>query len=188
MRPYSNSKVFDFLNTLALDQSIAFQNEWNSSRDHRQRVYMSYDSTNKACQAGDIELAEFGHAKEAHGKEIFNYAMTYDSKNKEPLLYEAYPDTLVDVSQLQYMLEKAKGYGYHRTGFILDRGYFSKENIRFMDKCGYDFVIMLKGMKPLVKDLILENKGSFEEDRACSIRSYGVSGKTVKKKLYLSNK
>lgn len=58
-----------------------------------------------------------------------------------------------DVSQLQQMLLKAKGYGYRQVGFILDRGYFSKENIHFMDKNGYEFIIMMKGMKSLVRDL-----------------------------------
>ncbi len=187
MHIYSDSKVSDFLASLSLDQSVAFQNEWNSTRDHRKRVYISYDSTNKACQAGDIELAEFGYAKQGHGKEVFNVALPYDSKNREPLFYEEYPGSIVDVSQLQYMLEKAQGYGYRRAGFILDRGYFCKENIHYMDKCGYDFVIMLKGQKALVKDIILQNKGSFEENRACSIRSYGVSGKTIKRKLFESD-
>ena len=56
------------------------------------------------------------------------------------------------------MLEKASGYGYRHAGFILDRGYFSKENIQYMDKCGYDFVIMVKGMNSFFSDLILENK------------------------------
>lgn len=44
------------------------------------------------------------------------------------------------------MLDKAQGYGYKRVGFILDRGYFSKANIDYMDSCGYSFVIMVKGM------------------------------------------
>ncbi len=48
------------------------------------------------------------------------------------------------VSQLQCMLDKAMAYGYKNAGFILDRGYFSRENIKYMDKCGYDFVIMVK--------------------------------------------
>ena len=61
----------------------------------------------------------------------------------------------MDVSQLQHMLEKAQGYGYKHVGFILDRGYFSKENIGYMDRCGYDFVIMVKGMNSLVRELIL---------------------------------
>lgn len=80
---------------------------------------------------------------------------------------------------------KSGGYGYKNIGFILDRGYFSKENIHYMDKCGYDFVIMMKGMKCLVKELVLKVKGSFEEKSEYSIRDYKVSGITVKKGFIL---
>lgn len=55
-----------------------------------------------------------------------------------------------------------------------------------MDKCGYEFVIMMKGMKKLVKSFVLEVKGTFEEDRRYSIRDYKVSGITVKRQLYPS--
>lgn len=56
-----------------------------------------------------------------------------------------------------------------------------------MDRCGYEFIIMMKGMKNLVKELVLEVKGSFEEHREYSIRDYRVSGITVKRKLYPSD-
>jgi transposase len=187
MHIYSDSKVSDFIGRITDDQCIGFLNEWNASRDHRERIYISYDATNKSCQAGDIDIAEFGHAKDGQDKPVFNYAIAYDRNNREPLFYEEYPGSIVDVSQLQYMLEKAKGYGYRQVGFILDRGYFSKENIHYMDQCGYDFVIMMKGMKSLVSELILENKGSFEEERSCSIRPYNASGKTIKRRLFASD-
>ena len=187
MHIYSDSKVSDFLRSISDNQSIGFLNEWNASRDHRERIYISYDSTNKSCQAGDINSDEFGHSKDGQDRPIFNYAVAYDRNNREPLFYEEYPGSIVDVSQLQYMLEKAKGYGYRKGGFILDRGYFSKENIHYMDKCGYDFVIMMKGMKSLVSELILENKGSFEEERSYSIRQYKFSGKTIKRRLFASD-
>jgi len=73
------------------------------------------------------------------------------------------------------------------VGFILDRGYFCKENIKYMDQCGYDFIIMVKGMNSLVRDLILENKGKFENIREYSIRQYKCSGMTVKRQLYSSD-
>jgi transposase len=116
------------------DARIAFLNEWNKNRDHRSRIYVSYDSTNKHCQAGDIDLAEIGHEKDKQDKPIFNYAIAYDRNNNEPLFYEDYPGSINDVSRLQYMLEKAAAFGYKKAGFILDRGYFSEPNIRFMDK------------------------------------------------------
>ncbi len=105
------------------DQIIMFQNTWNEKQDHREKIYISYDSTNKNCQAGDLECVEFGHPKQDNRKPVFNYSVAYNNTNSVPLFYEEYPGSSTDVSQLQIMLEKAKGYGYHEIGFILDRGY-----------------------------------------------------------------
>ncbi len=187
MRIYSDATFSDFFGRVTDGQSIGFLNEWNAKRDHREKIYISYDSTNKNIQAGDVEIAEFGNAKVDTGKPIFNYSIAYDTHNREPLFYEKYPGSINDVSQLQIMLDKAMGYGYRKIGFILDRGYFSKANLDYMDHCGYDFVIMVKGMSTLVNELILENKGKFEDKRACSIRRHKVYGTTIKRKLFLTD-
>ena len=188
MKQYSDSTVSDFLNSVTDDQSIGFLNSWNETRNHREKIYISYDSTNKNCQAGDIEMVEFGHPKVDVGQPVFNYAVAYDTHNQEPLFYEKYPGSLNDISQLQFMLDKAFGYGYKKIGFILDRGYFSSENIQYMDKCGYSFVIMVKGMASLVNELVLEHKGTFESKLVNNIYEYGVYGKTVKHRLYAGDK
>lgn len=187
MKVYSDSKISSFLRDIRRDDSIEFQNDWNGKRDHREKIYISYDSTNKHCQAGDIEIAEFGHEKDRQNKPVYNYSVAYDRNNRLPLFYEAYPGSVNDVSQLQFMLEKAAAYGYRNAGFILDRGYFSEPNIRFMDRNGYDFIIMVKGCKNLVNRLILENRGTFEDEWTCSIPYYDVSGKTVESELFASD-
>ena len=51
-----------------------------------------------------------------------------------------------------------------------------------MDHLGYDFVIMVKGMKVFVHEKIREVQGSFEEKRQYTIRRYQVNGTTVKAK------
>lgn len=188
MKIYSDSTVSRFLSEISRDDKIDFLNNWNSVRNHREQIYISYDSTNKNCQAGDIEMVEYGHPKDDKGLPIFNYSVAYDTSNQEPLFFESYPGSIVDVSQLQLMLEKAQGYGYKNVGFILDRGYFSKKNIQFMDSCHYDFVIMVKGMAPFVEQLILENKGSFEIKRTYVIPEFDAYGKTVMAKLYPEDK
>ena len=184
MRVYSDSKVSRFLRDISRDDSIEFQNEWNAGRDHREKIYISYDSTNKHCQAGDIEIAEFGHEKEVEKKPIYNFSIAYDKKNRLPLFYEVYPGSINDMSQLQCMLEKAEAYGYKNAGFILDRGYFNEPNIRFMERNGYDFIIMVKGCKDLVNQVILEHKGSFEDEWKNTIPYYDENGITVKGLLF----
>ena len=187
MHMYSDSKVSDFLKSITADKSVGFLNDWNGSRDHKDRIYISYDSTNKNCQAGDLEMAEFGHAKADIGAPIINISMAYDTANKVPLFYEEYPGSINDVAQFQCMVGKAKGYGYKNIGFILDRGYFCKENIDYMDDCGYSFVMMVKGMASFVSEMILSVKGSFEDKRANNIYAYSVYGTTVTDKLYVTD-
>ena len=48
------------------DQCIGCLDDWNENRDHKNRIYVSYDSTNKNCDAGDVDIVEFGKAKLDH--------------------------------------------------------------------------------------------------------------------------
>lgn len=188
MHIYSDSKVSDFLHSMDEEVSVSFQNDWNAERKHRERIYISYDSTSKICEAGDLKIVETGHSKENEETDIFNYAIAYDTKNREPLFYELYPGSINDISQFQCTVDKAKGYGYKKIGFILDRGYFSKDNICNLEENDYSFIMMLKGKADLVQKWVLENKGSFETNRTCNIPAYQVYGKTLEKTLFSTDK
>ena len=184
MRIYSDVKISRLLNSITREQSIGFLDDWNHRRDHKQRIYISYDSTNKNCQAGDVDIVEFGKAKVDKGLPIFNLGIAFDQTNRVPLFYEEYPGSITDVSQFRYMVDKVIEYDYKKIGFILDRGYFSKENIMYMDGNNYPFIIMVKGCKVLVSSIVEKNLHTFETDRDCSIRAYKVYGKTVFGRLY----
>ena len=187
MRIYSDSSVSRFLRSVTADQTVAFLNGWNEGKDHRHRVYVSYDPTDKNSNAGEIDFAESGHPKVDTGYPVTGLSMAYDGTDRVPLFYEEYPLSISDVSQFQHMVGKAQGFGYRNIGFILDRGCFSKENITLMDKCGYAFVIMAKGCRSLVSSLVLSVRGTFESDRKRAIKAYRAYGVTVMAKLYASD-
>ena len=184
MKAYSDSTISDFLRTISENQRQSFLDRWNEERNHRERIYISYDSTNKNCEAGNISMVEYGAAKADTGTPIFNYAVGYDLNNSEPLMYEKYPGSINDVSQLQFMVEKVKGYGYRNIGFVLDRGYFSKDNLKYMDSNGFGFIIMVKGCKEFIREQVRKQKGTFENDWANQIVEFGVYGKTVHTFVY----
>lgn len=184
MRIYSDAKVSRLLNSITKDQCIGFLDDWNEHRDHKGRIYISYDSTNKNCQAGDIDLVEFGKAKEDKGLPVFNLSIAMDKTNRVPLFYEEYPGSITDVSQFTFMVDKVIEYGYKKIGFILDRGYFSKANIQYIDANNYSFIIMAKGCKALVSSIIEEKRGTFETNRECAIRAYRAYGITIQHRLY----
>ena len=184
MTIYSDSKVSRLLSSMTKDQCIGFLDDWNKYRDHKSRIYISYDSTNKNSEAGDIGIVEFGKAKDDKGLPVFNLSIAMDKTNRVPLFYEEYPGSITDVSQFTFMVDKVIEYGYRKIGFILDRGYFSKDNIRYIDENDYSFIIMCKGCKALVSSLVLENYGKFETKRESAIRSYKVYGTTVPGRFY----
>jgi len=177
---YSDSTVSRFLSEMSAENSMRFQNEWNKTKKHDEKIYISYDSTNKCCDAGDVEFREVGHSKDEENEPndsndiIVNIGVAYDAKNKDPLFYEEYPGSINDAMQLQMMLEKASDYGYEKAAFILDRGCFSRSSLRYMDAHGYDYIIMLKAKKDLVSETAASVKNTFEEKRTCYIPRYHV--------------
>ena len=184
MTIWSDVTVSKFTHNLTLDQRVNMLNAWNADKDHRQKIYISYDSTNKNCQAGDVEIAEWGKPKVDIGTPQINISIAYDRTNSVPLFYEDYPGSINDASQFQHAVEKVFSYGYRNIGFILDRGYFTKGNLEYLDDKHYDFIIMLKGKKKLVSEIVMEHRNTFETSRKNYIREYNAYGITVERPLF----
>ena len=102
---------------------------------------------NKNSQAGEADIVEFGKAKDDKSLPVFNLSIAMDKTNRVPLFYEEYPGSVTDVSEFTFMVDKVIDYGYEKIGFILDRGYFSKENIQYIDRNGYTFHYHVQGPK-----------------------------------------
>ncbi len=185
MRVLSDSTVSRSFDEIREDQILTFLDLWNEPRDHRQKIYVSCDSTNKNCRAGDVDIAQFGHAKDDKGVPIVNCSTAFDKTNRLPLFYELYPGSVNDACELAFLIDKVKNYGYRRIGLILDRGYFSKQNIQYMDQNKISFIMMVKGCKSLVSELILEHSGTFERRYVNRMsQNYNIHAKTIERKLY----
>ncbi len=187
MHMYSDSSVSRLFGSLDSSDIQKALNKWNDRMDKKERIYISYDSTNKNTQIGDLEIAEFGHAKDDKGLPVFNFSIAYDQSNSIPLFYENYPGSIVDASQLKYTIDKAIGYGYKKMGAILDRGYFTKECLQYIVKNGFSYLAMIKGQKKLISSIIKENKGTFEGKNKYYIPHFNTYGITVERKLFASD-
>ncbi len=184
----SDAAVSAFYGGVTDEQSLGFVGEWNARRDKSERIWVSYDSTNKVSQAGDLEMVEFGRAKDGGCRPVFGVAIGWDKTHREPLFWEEYPGSVVDVSQLRWMLKKVRGLGYACVGFILDRGYFSRANVEAMDEGGHAFLLMVKGAKRLVRGLAERVRGTFEDRLDARCGRSGVYGTTVEAGLWEGDK
>lgn len=187
MHMYSDSSVSRLFSKLDPSDIQRALNEWNERMDKKSSIYISYDSTNKNTQAGDLEIAEYGHAKDDKGLPIFNFAVAYDQSNSIPLFYENYPGSIVDSAQLRYAIDKAYSYGYRNIGVIIDRGYFTRGCLDYIKGRGFSYLAMIKGRKELVSAIIRANKGAFEEKSRNYMAQFNAYGMTVDAKLFTSD-
>lgn len=187
MEIYSDSKIFEFLKNISEEQRHTILNKWNAENNHRKRIYIAYDSIDNRRQAGEVDIAGIGNLRDGGEKIVVNYLIAYDADSREPLFYDTYYGRMSAARQIRFMLDKAGEYGCQQVGFVLNHTYFSEENIQLLDQSGCDFIVMVKGEEKLVREVVWEMVGTFEQNSANIIPEYQVSGTTVKHRLFPSD-
>ncbi len=182
--------ISKLLPLLTVDMQLAFLDSWNAQFAKYTDVSIGYDSTNKNCQAGDIDIVEDGHAKVNTGEPIYNIAIATSLVGSIPLFYETYSGGIPDVSQLEHFIQKLLNYGYRSITIVIDRGYFSSKNLQAIDDAGYNFVIMMKGCKSTISELIekegakLRGSDDFIINNQSDLRGLAVKGTFKNEKLF----
>ena len=184
----TDDQISEILRLMELKDSELFLRAWNQLHANAKSVYVSYDSTNMNCAAKGIEMADYGHPKIDIGEPVVNVGIASKQDDGTPLFYEDYEGSIVDVSQCRYMVNRCLSYGYKNIGFILDRGYFSKENIDYFDRNGFDFIMMVKGNAKFVQSALEEVKLKLRMDTKCYMAGHYLSGITKEMELYKNDK
>ena len=120
-----------------------FLRRWNRHNCHPGMIYVGCDSTNFNTEAHDIRLAEFGAAKDDPTKPQVNLAVAVKQTDSTPLYYDLFPGSIIDLTECEQLVEQMHIFGYKNVGLLFDRGYFSEANVRELDSCGLEFMMML---------------------------------------------
>ena len=147
-------------------------------------IYISYDSTNMNSVAGNLELVEYGHAKDNSDLPQINVSLGYNQTDNLPLMYEIYSGSIIDNTECQKMVDRAVYYGCENIGFILDRGYFSIENIKYFERYGFDYILMTKGNARFVQEAVNEVGAVLKNGVTHYLPEYEIYGTTVEKELF----
>ena len=151
-------------------------------------IYVAYDSTNMNSVAGDLELVEYGHAKDNSDLPQVNVSLGFNQTDNVPLMYELYPGSIIDNTECQKMVDRATYYGCKNIGFILDRGYFSVENIKYFENHKYDYILMTKGNAKFVKEAIAECGAVLKNGVTHYLPEHELYGTTIEKELFSTGK
>src|SRR6056297_2084096 len=108
-------------------QKFNFQEEWIAYLQPIDALF--YDITSISSYSSNIEFVEWGYNRDHENLPQINIGVVFSGKASLPIFYTLYPGSIVDVKTLTNCVKYLKTIGLKDFLFVLDRGFFSTDNI-----------------------------------------------------------
>ena len=149
------------------DSRLHFFHNWISQKYKGE--YLAYDVTSISSYGKGIESLEWGYNRDKEKLQQINFGMYYGEESKLPLYYRIYPGSITDKTHLKYMLSEGELLSCKNAKFVMDRGFYSKENLQYMAQNGHRFVISLPESLNYVKALIKRHRDELIDRSECRL-------------------
>lgn len=161
----------------ALDEKkrMDFFRVWAQAR--QQHEYLAYDVTSISSHSRGIDMVEYGYNRDGDGLAQINLGMYYGSESMLPIFYCTYKGSIVDKSHLPYMMKYNERLGIKDVCFVMDRGFYSEDNVRWL-AFKHRFIIGLRNGLKLSREIISEYGQQVNSSRY-DIGLTGVKGVAV---------
>ena len=136
------------------DMQLFFR-EWMKQK--KQGEYLAYDVTSISSYSKNIRELEWGYNRDKERLPQINMGMYYGEESGLPLYYRVYPGSISDKSHLKYMIADNEFINGKRVRFVMDRGFYSKENLQYLTAGGYRFIIALPASLKYCQELLGEH-------------------------------
>ena len=138
-RALSSQSVSALFASITHDERMAFFKAWAAS--HKPGAYLAYDVTSLSSYAEGIQDTEWGYNRDGDRLAQLNLGCYLSQESGLPVFYVTYPGSIVDKSHLPYMMAYNAELGIEGDGFVMDKGFCTTDNVRYMKGNGLDFVI-----------------------------------------------
>ena len=131
---------------------MEFFKTWIHARE--QHEYIAYDVTSISSYSQGIEHLEWGYNRDGESLPQINLSMYYGEESRLPLYYSVYPGSITDKSHLTTMLRDNKLIGCKQTRYVMDRGFFSSDNIQQLVKAKCRFIMSVPNSVKFTEKMI----------------------------------
>jgi transposase len=155
---FSSQWLSDFLARLSSKDAAmtSFYNSIIASEDET----LIFDITSFSSASKNIDWLEWGYNRDGLDMPQVNLGLVLSLHRHLPLYFKLFPGSINDVATLKNLVAEVKAFGITKSLFILDRGFYSENNIKELSHEKIDFIIPLPFSVNIGKELISEtNKG-----------------------------
>ncbi|NLD20573.1 MAG: transposase [Clostridiales bacterium] len=163
----SNAKSSKVFASIRQEDILLFLREWMQHR--KAKEYIAYDVTSISSYGKSIEGLEWGYNRDKEKLRQINMGMYYGEESGLPLYYRIYPGSISDKAHLKYMTADNEFINGKQTRFVMDRGFYSADNLSYLAQNGYRFVIALPGSLKYCEELIKKHRGELIDHSECML-------------------
>lgn len=178
--PMSDVQCSKLFSSIRQEDILLFLREWIKNRKNDE--YISYDVTSISSYAKNIDELKWGYNRDKEKLQQINMGMYYGESSKLPLYYRIYQGSISDKSHMKYMVNDNEFMDSKHINYVMDRGFYSAENLSFLTLNGYRFVIALPNSLKYCKDLISRHRSEIvnvSENKLGKGLPYGKCYKTT---------
>lgn len=134
-----SSELFASINEDAKVQFFRLQGKRRIEKE-----YWAYDITSISSYSKCLKQVKYGHNKEHDPLAQINLALLFGEKSQLPFYYRKLPGNITDVKTVKNLLADINFFGYKKINLVMDRGFYSKDNINALYKNRLKFLMATK--------------------------------------------
>jgi len=134
-------------------------------RRRTEKEFWAYDTTSISSYSEQLRQVQYGHNKESDPLPQLNLAMVFGEASNLPFYYRKLAGNIPDSKTVRNLLADLDILGFSKVKLVMDRGFFSEDNINGLYKEHLKFLMSVKISLAFVKkelDVIYNGFRTFE--------------------------
>lgn len=155
-----SSEIFASITEEAKNQFFRLQGKRRMDKE-----FWAYDITSISSYSECLRQVQYGRNKEGDPLAQFNLAMVFGQSSNLPFYYRKLAGNIPDAKTIKNLLAELNVLGYSKVKLVMDRGFYSEDNINALFKDHLKFLISAKMSLSLIRkelDVIYDRFRSFD--------------------------
>lgn len=137
--PLPSQRITELYASISEDAKMTFFKR--QSKRRLETEYLAYDTTSISSYSELISHVKYGRNKDHDSLPQVNLALVFGEKSMLPVYYRKLPGNITDVKIVRKLLKDITFLNIKKLKLVMDRGFYSAENIHALYRNHYKFII-----------------------------------------------
>jgi len=153
-------RVSELLPQLTEEKQLVFFKKWAKLR--LEEECLAYDITSISSYSELNNMARFGYNRDEESLPQINLAMLFGEQSQLPVYFRSLPGSIRDVSTVKHFLKMANFLQLKCPHVVMDKGFFSKDNLSGLLKNRIDFTVAVPFTCSLAREQVDRVRATIE--------------------------